>query len=161
MKERYRLLLRRQSVYYAFDNTTKTFKSLKTKAKAEATRLLLALNEAGLRQLTEMSSWLETRATGTAKEPLQLRSMFPEALREQGAFRIRGAAAAKEDRDLAAGAAETVPSYSSSATLQGISGLRVKGVAVVRGEALEEIFHVVLASHRAGHKDKLGVLAKL
>jgi len=44
MKERYRLFLRRQSVYYAFDNTTKTFKSLKTKAKAEATRLLLALN---------------------------------------------------------------------------------------------------------------------
>lgn len=47
MKERYRLFLRRKSVYYAFDNTTKTFESLKTKDKAEATRLLLALNEAG------------------------------------------------------------------------------------------------------------------
>lgn len=47
MKERYRLFLRRKSVYYAFDNTTKTFESLKTKDKAEATRLLMALNEAG------------------------------------------------------------------------------------------------------------------
>ena len=47
MKERYRLFLRRKSVYYAFDNTTKNFESLKTKDKAEATRLLLALNEAG------------------------------------------------------------------------------------------------------------------
>ena len=47
MKERYRLFLRRKSVYYAFDNTTKTFESLKTKDKAEAARLLLALNEAG------------------------------------------------------------------------------------------------------------------
>src|ERR1051326_2520357 len=47
MKERYRLFLRRKSVYYAFDNTTKKFESLKTKDKAEATRLLLALNEAG------------------------------------------------------------------------------------------------------------------
>ena len=33
MKERYRLFLRRKSVYYAFDNTTKTFESLKTKDK--------------------------------------------------------------------------------------------------------------------------------
>jgi len=47
MKERYRLFLRRKSVYYAFDNTTKTFQSLKTKDEAEATRLLIALNEAG------------------------------------------------------------------------------------------------------------------
>ena len=47
MKNRYRLFLRRKSVYYAFDNTTKTFESLKTKDKAEAARLLLALNEAG------------------------------------------------------------------------------------------------------------------
>ena len=47
MKERYRLFLRRKSVYCAFDNTTKTFQSLKTKDEAEATRLLIALNEAG------------------------------------------------------------------------------------------------------------------
>src|SRR6478736_1898843 len=47
MKERYRLFVRRKSVYYAFDNTTKTFESLKTKDKAQAERLLLALNEAG------------------------------------------------------------------------------------------------------------------
>jgi len=47
MKERYRLFLRRKSVYYAFDNTTKTFQSLKTKDEAEATRLLIALIEAG------------------------------------------------------------------------------------------------------------------
>src|SRR5262245_8047132 len=47
MKERYRLFLRRKSVYYAFDTTTKRFESLKTRDKAEAGRLLLALNEAG------------------------------------------------------------------------------------------------------------------
>ena len=47
MKNRYRLFLRRKSVYYAFDNKTKTFESLKTKDKAEAQRLLMALNEAG------------------------------------------------------------------------------------------------------------------
>jgi hypothetical protein len=47
MKNRYRLFLRRKSVYYAFDNTTKTFESLKTKDKAQATRLLIAMNEAG------------------------------------------------------------------------------------------------------------------
>jgi integrase len=47
MKERYRLFLRRKSVYYAFDTTTKTFESLKTKDKSEANRLLMALNDAG------------------------------------------------------------------------------------------------------------------
>ena len=47
MKLRYRLFLRRKSVYYAFDDTTKTFASLKTKDKAEANRLLMAMNEAG------------------------------------------------------------------------------------------------------------------
>jgi hypothetical protein len=47
MNTRYRLFLRRKSVYYAFDNTTKTFESLKTKDKAEANRLLMAMNEAG------------------------------------------------------------------------------------------------------------------
>ena len=47
MKARYRLFLRRKSVYYAFDDTTKNFTSLKTKDKAEANRLLMAMNEAG------------------------------------------------------------------------------------------------------------------
>ena len=47
MKERYRLFLRRKSVYYAFDNTTKNFQSLKTHDRAQAERLLMALNEAG------------------------------------------------------------------------------------------------------------------
>jgi hypothetical protein len=45
MKLRYRLFLRRKSVYYALDDTTKTFTSLKTKDKAN--RLLMAMNEAG------------------------------------------------------------------------------------------------------------------
>jgi hypothetical protein len=44
MKKRYRLFLRRKSVYYAFDNTTKTFTSLKTKDKVEANGM--AMNEA-------------------------------------------------------------------------------------------------------------------
>src|SRR5450432_3274356 len=47
MKLRYRLFLHRKSVYYAFDDTTKTFTSLKTKDKSEANRLLMAMNEAG------------------------------------------------------------------------------------------------------------------
>ena len=47
MKLRYRLFLRRKSVYYAFDDITKTFTSLKTKDKTEAERLLMAMNEAG------------------------------------------------------------------------------------------------------------------
>jgi integrase len=55
MKERYRLFLRRKSVYYAFDNTTKTFQSLKTKDEAEAKRLLLAMNEAGKQPAMNLS----------------------------------------------------------------------------------------------------------
>ncbi len=55
MKERYRLFLRRKSVYYAFDNTTKKFESLKTKDKAQAERLLLAMNEAGKQPAMNLS----------------------------------------------------------------------------------------------------------
>ena len=55
MKTRYRLFLRRQSVYYAFDNTTKTFTSLKTKDKPEANRLLMAMNEAGQQPAMNLS----------------------------------------------------------------------------------------------------------
>ena len=55
MKARYRLFLRRKSVYYAFDDTTKTFTSLKTKDKAEGTRLLVALNEAGKQPAMNLS----------------------------------------------------------------------------------------------------------
>ena len=55
MKLRYRLFLRRKSVYYAFDDTTKTFASLKTKDKAEANRLLMAMNEAGKQPAMNLS----------------------------------------------------------------------------------------------------------
>ena len=55
MKTRYRLFLRRKSVYYAFDNTTKTFTTLKTKDKAEAARLLIAMNEAGQQPAMNLS----------------------------------------------------------------------------------------------------------
>ncbi len=55
MKLRYRLFLRRKSVYYAFDDTTKTFTSLKTKNKAEANRLLMAMNEAGQQPAMNLS----------------------------------------------------------------------------------------------------------
>src|SRR5580765_1416070 len=55
MKERYRLFLRRKSVYYAFDNNTKTFQSLKTRDKTEANRLLVALNEAGKQPAMNLS----------------------------------------------------------------------------------------------------------
>jgi len=55
MKLRYRLFLRRKSVYYAFDDTTKTFTSLKTKDKAEANRLLMAMNEAGQKPAMNLS----------------------------------------------------------------------------------------------------------
>src|SRR6185436_12874656 len=47
MKERYRLFLRRKSVYYAFDTTTNQKQSLDTKNPAEAKRLVMSLNEAG------------------------------------------------------------------------------------------------------------------
>jgi integrase len=46
MKTRYRVFLRRKSVYYAFDTLEKRFESLKTKSKSEAQRLVLAMNEA-------------------------------------------------------------------------------------------------------------------
>lgn len=55
MKARYRLFLRRKSVYYAFDDTTKTFTSLKTKDKTEANRLLVAMNEAGQQPAMNLS----------------------------------------------------------------------------------------------------------
>ena len=55
MKERSRLFLRRKSVYYAFDNTTKKFESLKTRDKAEAMRLLVAMNEAGKQAAMNLS----------------------------------------------------------------------------------------------------------
>ena len=46
MKTRYRLFLRRKSVYYAFDNSTRKFQSLDTKDRDEAERLVASLNEA-------------------------------------------------------------------------------------------------------------------
>src|SRR5438552_778306 len=46
MKQRYRLFLRWKSVFYAFDNVTKTFESLGTKDRDEAQRLVIAKNEA-------------------------------------------------------------------------------------------------------------------
>jgi hypothetical protein len=55
MKMRYRLFLRRKSVYYAFDDATKTFTSLKTKDKAQAERLLMAMNEAGKQPAMNLS----------------------------------------------------------------------------------------------------------
>ena len=55
MKLRYRLFLRRKSVYYAFDDTTKTFTGLKTKDKPEAERLLMAMNEAGKQPAMNLS----------------------------------------------------------------------------------------------------------
>ena len=55
MKLRYRLFLRRKSVFYAFDNSTKTFTSLKTRDRAEANRLLTAMNEAGQQPAMNLS----------------------------------------------------------------------------------------------------------
>jgi len=55
VKERYRLSLRRKSVYDAFDHTPKTFQRLKTKDEAEAERLLVALNEAGKQPAMNLS----------------------------------------------------------------------------------------------------------
>ncbi len=55
MKPRYRLFRRRQSVYYAFDNRTRRFASLKTKDLEEAQRLIAALNEAGRQAALNLS----------------------------------------------------------------------------------------------------------
>jgi len=46
MKQRYRLFIRRKSVFYAFGKVTKTFESLGTKDRDEAQRLVIAKNEA-------------------------------------------------------------------------------------------------------------------
>src|SRR5688572_17215054 len=46
MIDRYRLFLRRKSVYYAFDNSTKKFNSLQTRDRKEAERLVASMNEA-------------------------------------------------------------------------------------------------------------------
>jgi hypothetical protein len=55
MKLRYRLFLCRKSVYYAFDDTTKTFTSLKTKDKTECNPLFMAMNEAGKQHAMNLS----------------------------------------------------------------------------------------------------------
>jgi hypothetical protein len=64
MKERYRLFLRRKSVYYAFDNTTKNFESLKTKDRDTAEQIVLAKNQA-LRQPTLNLQIAKAYLTGT------------------------------------------------------------------------------------------------
>ena len=46
MKDRYRLFLRRKSVFYAFDTETNRFESLRTRDRTEARNLLHAKNEA-------------------------------------------------------------------------------------------------------------------
>ena len=74
MKERYRLFLRRKNVYYAFDNTTRTFESLKTKDKAEARRMLVALNEAGKQSLS--SSSMRTARPGTRPLAAEITAAF-------------------------------------------------------------------------------------
>ena len=73
MKERYRLFLRRKSVYYAFDNTTKTFQSLKTKDRSEAARLLVALNEAGKQPAMNLGL---ARVYLKHSDPMVTRSIF-------------------------------------------------------------------------------------
>ena len=55
MKLRYRLFLRRGSVFYAFDNLTKKFQSLNTRDRAEASRLLVALHEASRQPAMNLS----------------------------------------------------------------------------------------------------------
>ena len=55
MKARYRLFLRRKSVYYAIDDTTKPFTRFKTKHKAVSQRLLMAMNEAGYQPAMNLS----------------------------------------------------------------------------------------------------------
>ncbi len=46
MKDRYRLFLRRKSVFYAFDTETNRFESLRTRDRTEACKFLHAKNEA-------------------------------------------------------------------------------------------------------------------
>jgi hypothetical protein len=48
MEERYRLFLRRKSVYYAFDTTTRRFQSLQTKDRKEAERVKTLQNQSPL-----------------------------------------------------------------------------------------------------------------
>lgn len=53
LKNRYRLFRRGWGVYYAFNNETGNSESLKSRDKAEATRLVHAMNEAA--RLTQLN----------------------------------------------------------------------------------------------------------
>ena len=55
MKARYRLFLRRKSVYYAFDTIQNKFQSLKTKDKNEARGILAAMNQASQQPAMNLS----------------------------------------------------------------------------------------------------------
>ena len=55
MKARYRLFLRRKTIYYAFDTVDNKFQSLKTKDKHEARGILAAMNQASQQPAMNLS----------------------------------------------------------------------------------------------------------
>jgi hypothetical protein len=55
MTQRYRKFKRAWGMWYAFDNSTGNSESLKTKDKAEANRLIVAMNEAGQQAAMNLS----------------------------------------------------------------------------------------------------------
>lgn len=98
MKTRYRLFLRRKSVYYAFDNTDKTYTTLKTKDKKEAVRLLVAMNEAGQQPAMNLSL---ARVYLRHSDPLVAERTWQHVLNEiilikSGPTQVRWKSAAKD-----------------------------------------------------------------
>jgi len=101
LKNRYRLFRRGWGVYYAFNNETGNSESLKTRDKAEATRLLHAMNEAAY--MTPLNLQI-ARAYLSADDPqITMRTwryIVDEIIKlKTGPTQHRWRAAAKDDAD--------------------------------------------------------------
>ena len=101
LKNRYRLFRCGWGVYYAFNNETGNGESLKTRDKAEATRLLHAMNEAA--RLTQLNLQI-ARANLNAGDPqITMRTwryIVDEIIKlKTGPTQHRWQSAAKDDAD--------------------------------------------------------------
>jgi hypothetical protein len=104
MKARYRLFLRRKSVYYAYDDTARKFTSLKTKDKAVANRLLMAMNEAGQQPAMNLSL---ARVYLRHSDPMVSKRTWDDVVKEiiaikAGTTQARWKVAAKDSRESSA-----------------------------------------------------------
>jgi integrase len=95
MKNRYRLFKRGWGVYYAFNNETGNSESLHTRDKAEATRLVHAMNEAG--RMTAMNTQI-ARAYLTASDPEITKRTWWFVHQEIKKLKAKGAAVTTQKR---------------------------------------------------------------